>query len=219
MELSPEELLRSVREELHGLNQRIVSNRFLSEAAKGKLAIDKIRLFVENQYYIVYHDARSLALMVNSSKTKEEAEYFAKLLEGDLLAFRNLIELGDELGVAFRPFEELRIIPGSVAYTHYLAWLALYGNPGEQAFALIVNLPVWGEACAKLGEALRKNYGVRNTKFLDAFATLPSWVEEDGLAIVGNYLKGTGDNFRLIAKMIQHYEIGFWEGIYRGEKV
>ena len=33
--------------------------------------------------------------------------------------------------------------PQSVAYTHFLSWLALYANAGEQAPALVINLPIW----------------------------------------------------------------------------
>lgn len=214
--MNPRGLLEKVRRELSGLNQEIVNNRFVLDALDGRLSLDRIRLFVENQYYIVYHDARSLALMAKNSRTQEEAEYFSKLAMGDLKAFKDLVRLGEELGVGLREFSKLRIIPGSVAYTHYMAWLAMYGNPGEQALALVVNLPVWGEACSKLGRALREKYGVSNTSFLEFFASTPGWVEEEGLAIMGRYMDGSEERYRLVARMIQAYEAGFWEGVYSG---
>jgi len=96
---------------------------------------------------------RSLARMVVGSEHPDEAEYFSKLQMGDLEALKALNRLADELDV--KKGGE-RLIPEAVVYTHYLAWLALYANPGEQALALTVNLPVWGAACKRLSEALKK---------------------------------------------------------------
>ena len=208
--------LRKIRGELADLNRRITEHPYLLEAEKGTLSKGKLRRFVENQFYVVHHDARSLAQMVHRSRGSVEAQYFTKLLQGDLAAFEQLQALGGELGVTFTEFHRLKLLPEATAYTHYLAWLSVFANPGEQAFAIIVNLPVWGTACSRLGRALRERYGLRRTGFLDAFATLPDWVEAEGLEIVGSYLPGSGPRMRLIGRMIQAYEKSFWDAVYGG---
>ncbi len=208
--------LNQVRQELAAVNKRVEEHPMLAEAEQGVLSIDAVRLFIENQYYIVHHDLRSLSLMVSRAQDEFEISYLNKLQQGDLTAFEELKKLGAEVGAALTSFPKLRIIPEAVSYTHYLAWLALYGNTGEQVFALIVNLPVWGHACARLGKALREKYGVKNTGFLDGFANLPNWVEQDGLKIIEKYIQSSGDRMRMIAKTIQSYEISFWDAVYRG---
>lgn len=210
------DLIEKLRRELEALNRRIENHPFLTEAEKGVLPREKLRLFVENQYYIVYHDLRSLAVMVSRVSHTDEAEYLSRLQQGDLAAFQTLIRLGEELKAPLREFSELNISPWAVAYTHYLAWLALYGSVGEQVSALIVNLPVWGRACEKLSSALRKNYGVRSTDFLDAFANPPGWIEEEGGRILERYMPGIEARARLVSRMIQSYELGFWDSLHGG---
>ncbi|MEM0481339.1 MAG: TenA family transcriptional regulator [Nitrososphaerota archaeon] len=209
-------LIEGLRRELETLNRRIEHHPFLNEAEKGLLSREKLKLFIENQYYIVYHDLRSLAVMVSRATHPDEADYLSRLQLGDLTAFQALLRLGEELEVPFREFSELRVMPGAVAYTHYLAWLALYGVVGEQVAALVVNLPVWGRACERLSSSLRKNYGIRSTEFLDAFANPPGWIEEEGGRILERYMPGIEARARLVSRMIQSYELGFWDSIYGG---
>lgn len=207
-------LLEEIRKELSGLNEEITGHAFIADAEAGRLPLDRLRLFAENQLYIVSHDARSLARMTAGARSIEEASYFSRLLEGDLSALRSLGELGEELGVRPGDLYSLRLIPEAVAYTHYLAWLSCYANPGEQALALIVNLPVWGAACARLGRALSTRYGVKRTVFLDSFASIPGWVEEEGLGIAEKYLPSSEGAMRVAARMIQRYEKLFWDALY-----
>jgi len=208
--------LNEVRRELEDVNKQVKEHAMLVEAEEGRLPADRIRLFVENQYYIVHHDIRSISLMVSRAGDELEAKYLSKLQQGDLTAFEELKKLGEEVGAVLTSFPKLRIIPEAVSYTHYLAWLALYGNTGEQVFALIVNLPVWGYACARLGRALKEKYSIRNVGFLEAFANLPTWVEEDGLGIIGRYLPESGERMRMVARVIQRYEAAFWDAVYKG---
>ncbi|GBC71069.1 hypothetical protein HRbin02_00847 [Candidatus Calditenuaceae archaeon HR02] len=210
------DLIENLRRELEALNRRIENHPFLTEAERGLLPKEKLRLFVENQYYIVYHDLRSLAVMVSRASHPDEADYLSRLKQGDLAAFQTLLKLGEELKAPFKEFSELRVLPGAVAYTHYLAWLALYGGICEQVAALVVNLPVWGRACGRLASALRENYGVRSTDFLDAFANPPSWIEEEGGRILERYMPGMEARARLVSRMIQSYELGFWDSLYSG---
>ena len=208
--------LNQVRLELGAVNKRVEEHPLLAEAERGALPLDTIKLFVENQYYIVHHDLRSLSLMVSRASDEFEINYLQKLQQGDAAAFKELKKLGAEIGAPLTEFPKLRIIPAAVSYTHYLAWLALYGNTGEQVFALIVNLPVWGSACSRLGNALREKYGIKNTGFLDGFASLPEWLEEDGLLIIERYLAASRDRMRMIAKIIQSYETSFWDAVHKG---
>jgi len=137
------ELLAEVRRGLEPLNSSVLNCRFLLRAERGELSFGDLRSFVENQLYIVSHDAKSIALMAARATHAEESAYFADLARTDLEALRALEEMAEELGAAKGPVHSLKLIPHAVDYTHFLAFLAAHRNPGEQAFALIVNLPVW----------------------------------------------------------------------------
>jgi hypothetical protein len=135
------ELLAEVRRELEPLNSSVLNCRFLLRAERGELSFEDLRAFVENQLYIVSHDAKSIALMAARATHAEESAYFADLARADLEALGALEEMAEELGAAKGPVHSLKVIPHAVDYTHFLAFLAAHRNPGEQAFALIVNLP------------------------------------------------------------------------------
>lgn len=207
-------LLDETRSELEPLNESVRNHPLLADAESGRLPLDVVKLLVENQLYIVHHDIRNLAIMTAKTTSHDEASYFTKLQNGDLQAYDLLLKMAEELNIS-----NPRISPNAVAYTHYLAWLALYANPGEQAFAVIVNLPVWGAACGRLAKALKQNYAVKNVGFLEFFSETPAWVEEDGLKIVEKYVAASRQRMKTIAKTIQRYEAMFWDAVYRGDGV
>ncbi len=214
--MNARELLAEVRKELEPLNSSVLDCRFLLRAERGELTVGDLRSFVENQLYIVSHDARSIALMAARATHPDEVEYFGDLARADLEALKALGELAEELGVAGRPLHSLKVVPHAVDYTHFLAFLAALRNPGEQAFALIVNLPVWSAACARLLRAVRERYGLRRTRFLELFSSVPGWVEERGLQVCGRYVAEHAESMRFFARLIQSYELSFWEGIGGG---
>jgi len=209
-------LLAEVRKELEPLNSSVLNCRFLLRAERGELTFEDLRSFVENQLYIVSHDAKSIALMAARATHAEESAYFADLARADLEALRALEELAEELGAGRRPVHSLRVIPHVVDYTHFLAFLAAHRNPGEQAFALIVNLPVWSAACARLLKAVSERYGLRRTRFLELFSSVPGWVEERGLQVCERYFAEHAESMKLFARLIQSYELSFWEGLGGG---
>lgn len=63
---------------------------------------------------------------------------------------------------------------------------------------------------------MERRYNVTSTGFLRGFAEPPGWIEEEGIAILEKYLPDAEGRVRLAAKMIQSYELGFWDALYRG---
>jgi len=208
-------LLEEIRSWLAPLNERILHHPYLDEAEKGTLPLDNLKAFALNQYYIVTRDARSLALMVSRSTTEEELIFLNSILEGDVKALPMLVKMARALGLTVSVLEDYTPIPEAVVYAHYLTVLAHFGSPGEQALALTVNLPVWGANCVRLSRALRERYDVSETGFLDVFAQPMQEVEEAALPIIDRY-RLRKKQMRRVARMIQAYELMFWDGIYRG---
>lgn len=208
-------ILEEIRSWLAPLNERILHHPFLDEAEKGTLPLDKLKAFALNQYYIVTHDARSLAFMVSRSTTEEELIFLNNILEGDITALPMLVKMAQALGLKVSDLEDFTPIPEAVVYAHYLTMLAHFGSPGEQALALIVNLPVWGANCVRLSRALRERYDISETRFLDIFAQPMREVEEAALPIIDRY-RPKKKLMRRVARMIQAYELMFWDSIYHG---
>ncbi len=207
-------LLKEVRDHLAPLNKRILSHRYILEAETGQLALAQVRAFALNQYYIVSYDIRSLSLMLARSVTAEEAVFFKGVLDGDLAGLGELVKLADSLGLSRQELEAGNVTPEAAAYTHYLAALAGFAQPGEQAMALIVNLPVWGANCVRLAAALRNRYHVTETGFLDIFASPLEEAERSAAAVMENYLPQRKEPMQQAARLVQAYELMFWDGIY-----
>jgi thiaminase len=209
------DLIQMIRSKLQNVNEMILNHQFIIEAEEGKLPIEAFKTFAGQQYYIVSHDARNLALMASRATNTKEFEFFLELSKGDIEALKLLEKMGRALNLT--KLDNIEPIPEAVAYTHYLAWLALYGNPGYQAVALIINLPVWGSNCRKLSNALKNRYNIHETGFLDLFSQPYEQIENRGLEIIENYLNYSEGMIR-VSRLIQKYELMFWDAIYREVK-
>ncbi len=207
--------LDEVRSSLVPLNKSILEHPFITEAEEGTLPIEGIKRFIKNQNYIISHDVRSLALMISRSESEEEFEFFDSVYKGDAQALPLLLRMAQSLGLKTGDLDAHIPIPEAVSYAHYLTFLAQFATPGEQTMALVVNLPVWGSNCNRLSKALRERYGISETSFLDLFAQPIIEAEKAATAVINRYLDKK-KNMERVAKLIQGYELMFWNGIYRG---
>jgi len=212
--LEASSLLREVREYLAPLNERILRHRYITDAEEGMLKPDQIRAFVSNQYYIVSYDIKSLGLMLARSSTGKEADFFKNVLDGDMEGLSRLVKLAQALGLSAEEMAGYSAIPGAVAYTHYLVTLASFAQPGEQAMALIVNLPVWGANCVRLSRALRAKYRIDETGFLEIFTSPMEEAEKSASEVIEDYLPQRREHMKRAAALVQAYELMFWDGIY-----
>jgi thiaminase len=192
---------------------KILNHLYVSEAEQGTLSLDKVKAFAANQYYIISRDAKSLALMVSRSTSSEEFKFFNTVFKGDEQALSLLIAMAEAMGLDAVDLEEYAPIPEAVVYTHYLTALAHFASPGEQAVALIVNLPVWGSNCKRLSKAFRTSYQIEETAFLDLFAQPTEALEQHALSIIDHYLHQE-TQLQRVARLIQAYELMFWNGIH-----
>jgi len=208
------DFLKTARSWLAPLNLKIQRHPYLSEAEQGLLPLERIQAFAANQYYIIRHDAKSLALMASRATSAEEFLFFTTVFQGDEQAIPLVVALAEAMGLSTADLVESTPIPDAVVYAHYLTALAHFASPGEQAVALIVNLPVWGSNCQRLSTALRAAYHVEETAFLDLFAQTTGALEQQALSVIEDYLRQETQLHR-VARLIQAYELMFWDGIYR----
>jgi thiaminase len=214
--MKAESLLKDIRSSLAPLNEKILNHPYIIDAEKGILPLAKIKAFASNQYYIISHDAKSLSLMLSRTTNPEELKLFEKLAKGDLEGFHCILKMAETLGFTIQELENLDPVPNAVAYTHYLCALAQFASPGEQAMALIANLSVWGLNCGRLSKALREKYQIKETSFLDLFAGSTKKLVAEALQIIEGYLPEKERSMRRVVKLIQAYELMFWDGLYRG---
>ncbi|MFP3161168.1 MAG: TenA family transcriptional regulator [Vulcanisaeta sp.] len=212
--VSARELLDRVRRELEPLNNQILNHPLIRDAEDGKLGMNTIRAFVINQWYIINHDLRSLAIGLSRSRTIEELEFFKTLLDGDYVALHELMKLMRELGIEVKDPVTFEVMPDAIQYTHYLSWLANYATTREFALAITVNMPVWGGNVIRLGNALRSRYGIREVGFFDVFKGPYTELENKAVNIAGDLDEDSVVRVMNMARIIQAYEKAFWDAIY-----
>ena len=201
--------LDEIRKELESLNSQILNHQILKIAEDGKLTRRSIEAFVINQWYIVNHDLRSLAIGLSRSSL-EELDIFKVLLDGDYNALKELMKLMKELNIEIRDPLTYEVSPQAVSYTHYLAWLADYAKPAEFLFAGIVNLPVWAQVVTKFGDLLKIKYGIKEVGFFETFKVSYSELENKISRLIENI---PIERLRNVAYTIQFYEKSFWDAI------
>ena len=213
--MGAEALLEDIRSWLAPLNERIQNHSYIIDAEKGALSLERIEAFAANQYHIVDGDVRSLALMLSRSTNSGELRFFEEMMKGDLEGLARISRMAEALGLGLEELQNYNPIPEALAYSHYLSTLAQFASPGVQAMALIANLPVWGSNCGRLSKTLREKYQIEETSFLDLFSASAEGIEAPALAIADCYLPGEEKSMRAAARLIQAYELMFWDGIYK----
>jgi hypothetical protein len=105
---------------------------------------------------------------------------------------------------------------GCQAYPSYFAWLALNAEPADVVVALTANFAAWGGYCSAIATAMRTHYDFTDAAcgFFDFFAT-PQPPDQAAAAAQAGLDAGTLDpeRTRRYARMIQSYELMFWNGL------
>jgi thiaminase len=142
-------LLMNIRAELRLLEEKILHHRYLAALETGRLPREKLRIFAGQQYQIIASDLRSVALLVSRYGNLPSRPYLIGVLEGENAALEALWKFARALGMNDEEICTAEPIPAALAYSAFLAWLALYGSDGELASALSVNFAAWAPTAAE----------------------------------------------------------------------
>lgn len=208
-------LVEGVRRELQPIEAKILNHRYLQALVAGRIEREQLRLFAEQQSYIIRSDLRSVALMVARVSSEGSRAFFLELLEGERAALRALESFTRAVSGPAAIDGADEPLAGAFAYCAFVAWLGLYASEAEFAGALLINLPVWGANCGRVAEALQSKYGLSGSDvaFFTLFATAPQGFEERAAAVVGEGLAhGVAQTkIRRAATLLQGYELLFWD--------
>ncbi len=215
-----QESIEQIRKELEPVETQLRDHPYLRALEQGDIARDALNVIVGEQHITIESDLRSLAAMVARCDHPRSRRFFLGTLPGEDAAFGALHDLATELGLDEPWLQAYEPTPEAQAYAHYVAWLAHYASPAEMAAALAVNFPAWGANCGRVGSALREQYGLTQhaTAFFDLFSgPTPSEFDEGVHRVIDNGLNHGVDEAQLkrAARLLQSYELMFWDGVYR----
>lgn len=213
-----QQLIADTRAGLASVEARMIEHPYLAALESKRFSLDKLRLFAGEQHHIISSDLRSIGLLINRHADLPSRDYLLALLAGEATALETLNDLAAALMMTRDELPAYEPMPGCQAYPAYVAWLAAYGSDADFAAAFLVNLPAWGAACGRMSAALRSEYNLdeKATAFLDAFAAPASDFEDASLAVIQAGLD-RGLDPKIIARaarMIQAYELQYWDTLY-----
>jgi thiaminase len=149
------QLLEKIRTELKPLDEKIVRHRYLEALQTGHVARERLKIFAGQQYHIIASDLRSIALLLSRHGNLPSRPYLLGILQGENAAFEALANFAQALGMGGDELRASEPIPAGLAYSAFVAWLALYGSDAEVAAAFTVNFAAWGSTCGRTSRALR----------------------------------------------------------------
>jgi hypothetical protein len=215
--MTADTLVAQLRRDLAPLEARLFAHPYVGALEAGRLDTDDLRVFAAQQQRIIQSDLRSVALLVHRYGGTPSGEFFAGALSTETAALGHLRAFTRTLGASPADLEAVEPIPGALAYTHFVAWLALYGSDAEFAAAFLVNLPAWGRNCGRVAQALRTRYGLRDADvaFFDLFAGDARDFEAAAVTVIQTGLdRGVMPRaVRHAARLLQAYELSYWDAL------
>jgi thiaminase len=213
------DLIEEMRRDLQPVKEQLLRHPYVQALEEGKIGREKLRLFAGEQYAIIESDLRSVAHLVSRFGRTPSRDFFLGILQGERAAWDALLAFARALGLSETELREHEPLPGAHAYTCYMAWLALYGSDAEVAAAYLVNFPAWGENCGRISRILKERFGLgeKEVAFFDLFASPPATFEANALSVIQQGLDH-GAEPRLIqraARLLQAYELMYWDTLYR----
>ena len=212
-------LLDQIRQELQPVKEQLLRHHYVQALEEGKIEREKLRLFAGEQYNIIASDLRSVAHLVSRFGGSPSRDFFLGILQGERAAWDALLTFANGLGVSEAQLCEHEPLSGAHAYTCYMAWLALYASDAEIAAAYLVNFPAWGQNCDRLSRILKERFGLgeKDVVFFDLFASPPATFEANALSVIQRGLDhGTAPYLiQRAARLLQAYELMYWDTLYR----
>ncbi|MEE8242815.1 MAG: transcriptional regulator [candidate division NC10 bacterium] len=212
-------LVEETRQELQAVETRIRRHPYLDAVEAGSLSRNELRRFAGQQHHIIGSDLRAMALLIAKAETAKAREFFWGGIQGERSALEALHAFASALAMPAEELEASEPIPGTFAYSAYVAWLALFGSCAEFAAAFLVNLEAWGGNCARMSQALRTRYQLKNgdVAFFDLFSSPPPGFQERALQVIQEGLdRGVRpQHIRRAARMLQGYELLYWDTLHQ----
>ena len=212
------DFIERTKSELSTTIDAIHNHQYMDALDKHEIRIEKLEIFICEQYHIIANDRRNFALMISKASSEIATMLFIDCLHVEMDALRNLAIMAKESSIDNRKIECYEPLAGCQAYTNYLTRLASYGSDAEILTALLIDFPIWGENCRKISSLLKNSYGFSEQSciFLDKFARpLPGNFVNNSKELIDIASFEHERSLNKAARLILDYELLFWDTIYK----
>ncbi len=214
------DFLAQLREECDPTWRRIYSHPFIKELADGSLPMNKLKVYIQQDYIYLIEFARCCALAAGRSNDLPTAKAFIKIahqtFEKDLNYHRLLSKA---LGMEEKDLNDAKPLPTCFAYTNYMFRVAITGSSGEVAASLCPCLWTYLELGGILGLSIKKRitcpddslWGYYSAGEYKAIVELVmKMISESATAASEEELEKMRSHFKIASE----YEYMFWDMAY-----
>lgn len=211
-----ESVMRDIKTDLEKTEHRIREHRYLDILDSGKVSSEALRAFPGHQYHMWQTLVRSAVQFVQRFGDRPYSGFFVSDLQAEIESRGGILDIASKLDMSEDDLRHYQPTADGFAFAAYFAWLSAYGTAGQIACGRAVNLAAWGHNCLHMSRALRAHYGFgeADTAFFDGFANLPA-PADPALEIIQHDLDDgvPPDRIGWAARMIQSYEVKFWDAM------
>jgi hypothetical protein len=211
------ELVGEIRRSLAEVEARLFAHPWVAAVEAGRMSRSGLFVFAVQQERIIASDLRSVAFLIHRYAGTPSGVFFLNSLKTEAQALECLGAFRRALERDPGSTRSIEVLPEAQTYTHFVAWLAMYGSDAEFAAAFLVNLPAWGKNCGRLANALRSRYALsaEEASFFTLFVGDAPGFEEAALAVIQAGLgRGVSPGaIREAAQLLQRYELMYWDAL------
>jgi thiaminase len=179
--------------------------------------VEALRAFAAEQLAVIPSDERSFTACAERFGAEPAHGYLVGMAAGERVALAALDGFAAAVGLDADRRRDYEPQPGCQAYPSYVARLARDGSPAEIAGAFLVNLEAWGSCCARMHAALGARYGLAepDRAFFAHFAGPTDELERTSLDVIDAGLAAgvRPEAVARAARLLQAYELQFWDGL------
>jgi pyrroloquinoline-quinone synthase len=145
-------------EDVTPLRQKILFHPLWQHIEEGTLPIERLRIFVLQDWWLVRQAYRLDALAVAQFSDLAVQELLIGKLHPKIGGYKHLLTLGEALGLTRNDFENVEPLAGCMALTNFFYWMLTYGEPEEKLAAISASEDIFIQICARIGPAMMHNY-------------------------------------------------------------
>jgi hypothetical protein len=213
-------LVESLRASLAPVEAALRSHSVLGALAEGHVAPERLNAIAGEQRRIIASDRRSFAQLAARFPAAPAGPWLLAMAQAEDQAAALIDGYAAWLGLDEHWLRRYEPDPRAQCYPAFVAWLALNGSISAVSLALLANLAAWGENCARVAAALRGAYGAPDeaVAFFDFFATPPPGFRDHTVDVLQAGLDAGDDpdEARRAARLLQAYELMFWDALAEG---
>jgi hypothetical protein len=221
----PEDFLSEIEQQFAAQIDQIINNPLVQLAERGEWTMEHLQEIAKQEYNIVPQEFRHVCLnLLRTERTKPPEDLLVQRTLADILdvflgeweAYQAFVEV---LGLTLEDVRQAEVFPGG---HYFISWSHYSGSalePEQHMAFLYMDWIAWGQACTKIGTALKQQGKFRpeQIEYLALFTAPDPGLMNNMRTCINTFAAKSADHkwkIRWAVKLGLDSEKMFWDSIY-----